>query len=149
MKQNLVDKPVQNQVVCGHICGKNRTIGLKFWLNSPKHPGFQVYIANKTFGKKSEHRQNLKCKGPERFVQHVQHPRNSKPTWGNKLLKKGQKSWRTDEFSSVLEILLQKNFEESSDHNRNFDCDKTESPRSTCANYRQFGVQYAEKRPII
>ena len=46
------------------------------------------------------------------FVQDVQHPYKSKLTWGNKLRKKGQKSWRKDEFRSVFKNLLQKNIEE-------------------------------------
>ena len=82
------------------------------------------------------------------FVQDVQQPYKSKLTWGNKLRKKGQKSWRKDEFRSVFKNLLQKNIEELSDHYRNFDCKTTESFRSACPNIRHFGALHAERNDL-
>ena len=82
------------------------------------------------------------------FVQDVQQPYKSKLTWGNKLRKKGQKSWRKDEFRSVFKNLLQKNIEELSDHYRNFDCTTTESFRSACPNIRHFGALHAERNDL-
>ena len=82
------------------------------------------------------------------FVQDVQKPYKSKLTWGNKLRKKGQKSWRKDEFRSVFKNLLQKNTEELSDHYRNFDCKTTESFRSACPNIRHFGALHAERNDL-
>ena len=81
------------------------------------------------------------------LFQDVQHPYKSKPTWGNKLRKKGQK-WRKDEFRSVFKNLLQKNNEELSDHYRNFDCKTTESFRSACPNIRHFGALHAERNDL-
>ena len=82
------------------------------------------------------------------FVQDVQQPYKSKLTWGNKLRKKGQKSWRKDEFRSVFKNLLQKNIEELSDHYRNFDCDRTESLCWACPNFGHFGALLAETNDL-
>ena len=67
----------------------------------------QVSIANKTIEKNSERNQSSSALDLSLFVQDVQHLHKSKPTWGNKLRKKGQK-WRKDEFRSVFKNLLQK-----------------------------------------
>ena len=54
MKQNLMDKCVQNQVVWGHACGKKWPVALKVGQNGQKYLSFQVYNANKTFEKKKQ-----------------------------------------------------------------------------------------------
>ena len=69
MKQNLVDKPVQNQVVWGHICGKNRTIGLRFWLNSPKISRFSKLLS-KTKTRSVERQAKIPCDKTGTFPSH-------------------------------------------------------------------------------
>ena len=148
MKQNLMDKCVQNQVVWGHACGKKWPVALKVGQNGQNISVFKSTTQTKLSKKKqnASKKQSAKDLSVSFSICNIHAIGN--PREETIYVKKGQKSW-TDEFSSVLKILLQKNIEGSSDHNRNFDCDKTESPRSACANYRQFGVLYAEERPII
>ena len=143
---------------CWQACTKSSSLGpymrkepnyrTEILVEFAKTPRFSSVYRKQNFRKKVGTQAKFKVQRTWAFCTACATSTQFEPTWGNKLLKKGQKSWRTDEFSSVFKILLQKNIEESSYHNRNFDCDITKSPRSTCANFRQFGVLHAEKRPI-